>query len=170
MIVYFWQVYIAALCGCHESMAASCGLSMNSLPAQCGSPTGFNVYVMVMFPNFLLHPISNLNTNLYILVTDGTDVKFISHAVSHTMKCWWQIIKIRWKLVCNIILVLISIKSNVSKIPLGVILNVFMGFHDCPFLTSVYSCLMWMPWVNSSLMRTIHEHFTSPMWIFHSFR
>ena len=55
-------VYIAALCGCHESTAASCGLSINSLPASCGSPTVFNKHVMVMFRNFHLHPISNFQT------------------------------------------------------------------------------------------------------------
>ena len=55
-------VYIVALCGCHESTAASCGLSINSLPVWCGSPTAFNKEVMVMFHNFLLHPISNFLT------------------------------------------------------------------------------------------------------------
>ena len=53
MIGHFWQVYTAVLCGCHESTAASCGLSINSLPASCGYPTVFNQYVMVMFRNFL---------------------------------------------------------------------------------------------------------------------
>ena len=58
---------LAALCGCRESTAASCGLSMNSLPAQCGSSTAFNEYVMLMLCNFLLHHISKFwYKSLYI--------------------------------------------------------------------------------------------------------
>ena len=48
---------IAASYGCHESTAASCGLSMISLPASCGSPTNFNQYPLVTSGNVLLHHI-----------------------------------------------------------------------------------------------------------------
>ena len=113
------SVYIAALCGCHESTATSCELSINNLPTLCGSPTVFNKYVMVMFRNFLLHPISNFQyKSLYIS-------HWCNWSNIHFTYTIWNVGVILLKQAGRFCatLLLIWFQLNVSTIQLGVMLS-----------------------------------------------
>ena len=164
LFVNFFDNSIAASCGCHESTAASCGLSMITLPVSCGFPTKFYQYPLVMSGDVHLHHISSsIITNRYIKVPVWKK-KYNSHIQYYNTYRWQDITGKDRRFVKNIFSNLFQVNDTTECCrecySMICCLSIFWQF---------YSCLMWMSWVCSSLMWTIYDQLTSLMWISHSF-